>query len=141
MLTTLQKLGIAPSFSRPGISDDNAQAEAFFRTLKYHPGYPGKGFKTLEAVRAWVLKFVRWYNTEHRHSSIGYMTPQAVHYGLAPALRELRQTALDTAFRASPRRFKGLRPTPGKLPTAVWINPPAPEIVTTQTPSPCTVNS
>ena len=49
--------------------------------------------------------------------------------------------ALDTAFRASPRRFKGLRPTPGKLPTAVWINPPAPEIVTTQTPSPCTVNS
>lgn len=133
-------LDIAKSHSRPHVSDDNPYSESQFKTMKYRPDFPAR-FGCIEDARLHCQAFFAWYNTEHRHSSIGYMTPQAVHYGLAPALRELRQTALDTAFRASPRRFKGLRPTPGKLPTAVWINPPAPEIVTTQTPSPCTVNS
>lgn len=68
MLVTLQKLGIAASFSRPGVSDDNAQAEAFFRTLKYRPGYPGKGFEPFERARDWVKNFVHWYNHKHRHS-------------------------------------------------------------------------
>jgi len=66
MLATLQMLGIAPSFSRPGVSDDNAQVEAFFRTLKYRPSFPFKGFGTLESAQQWVLKFVRWHNNEHR---------------------------------------------------------------------------
>ena len=81
MLTTCQKLGTALSFSRPGVSDDNAQVEAFFRTLKYRPGYPAKGFQTLEAARQWVCSFVGWYNFEHRHSAIKFVTPAQRHRG------------------------------------------------------------
>jgi hypothetical protein len=69
------------------------------------------------------------------------MTPQAVHYGHAQALREVRQVALDTVFRATPNRFKGCRPTPHELPTAAWINPPASERDTTTKNELCTVNS
>lgn len=136
----LVDLDIAKSHSRPHVSDDNPYSESQFKTMKYRPDFPAR-FGCIEDARLHCQAFFAWYNTEHRHSGIGYMTPQAVHYGLAPALRELRQAALDTAFLAFPRRFKGLRPTPSKLPTAVWINPPAPESVATQTPSPCTVNS
>jgi transposase InsO family protein len=75
MLATLQKLGIAPSFSRPGVSDDNAHAEAFFRTLKYRPGYPSKGFKNLDEARDGSMKFVRGYNTRHQHSALKFVTP------------------------------------------------------------------
>ncbi|MCP5843114.1 IS3 family transposase, partial [Klebsiella pneumoniae] len=41
----LQELGIEPSYSRPGVSDDNAFIESWFRTLKYVPAYPSVGFK------------------------------------------------------------------------------------------------
>src|SRR5690606_14766319 len=70
MLATLQKLGVVPSFSRPSVSDDNAYSEALFRTLKYTPAYPKKPFTSIEQARAWVHRFVTWYNTEHRHSGI-----------------------------------------------------------------------
>lgn len=76
MLATLQKLGIASSFSRPGVSDDNAQAEAFFRTLKYRPGYPTKGFLTLDAARQWVRKFVSWYNFERKRPAKSSSQPR-----------------------------------------------------------------
>jgi putative transposase len=136
----LVDLDITKSHSRPHVSDDNPYSESQFKTMKYRPDFPAR-FGCIADARLHCQTFFAWYNTEHRHSGIGYMTPQAVHHGHAPVLRELRQAALDAAFRAAPQRFKGLRPTPSKLPTAVWINPPAPEIVTTQTPSPCTVNS
>lgn len=122
MLTTLQKLGIAPSFSRPGVSDDNAQAEAFFRTLKYRPGYPGKGFKTLEAVRAWVLKFVRWYNTEHRHSALKFVTPAQRHEGADIAVLVARKALYEKAKAANPGRWRGTTRNWDR-PATVWLNP------------------
>jgi putative transposase len=69
------------------------------------------------------------------------MTPQAVHYGHAQALRKVRQATLDAAFLCSPNRFKGRRPSPATLPTAAWINPPTSDAITQKTKQPCTVNS
>lgn len=108
--------------------------------MKYRPDFPAR-FGCIEDARLHCQEFFAWYNTVHRHSGIGYMTPHAVHYGRAQALRATRQVALDTAFRATPNRFKGSRPTPCALPTAAWINPPASEISTQKTPSTCTLNS
>src|SRR5690625_5831194 len=81
MLATLQRLGIVPSFSRPSISDDNPYSESLFRTLKYTPAYPSKPFASIEQAQTWVHKFVRWYNSEHRHSAIRIVTPEQRHYG------------------------------------------------------------
>jgi len=81
MLATLQKLGVVPSFSRPSVSDDNPFSEALYRTLKYRPQYPEQAFEGLSAARAWVECFVRWYNHEHRHSAIRFVTPQERHSG------------------------------------------------------------
>ena len=136
----LVDLDIAKSHSRPYVSDDNPYSEAQFKTMKYRPEFPAR-FGSIEDARAHCQAFFPWYNTMHRHSGIGYMTPQAVHYGQAPALRDVRQAALDAAFLASPSRFKGRRPQPPALPTAAWINPPPSETIAQKTPQPCTVNS
>jgi transposase InsO family protein len=74
--TMLAKLGITASFSRPRVSNDNAYAESIFRTLKYAPAFPRNGFESLEAARNWVHGFSHWYNTQHRHRGINYVTPQ-----------------------------------------------------------------
>jgi len=122
MLETLRRLGIAPSFSRPGVSDDNAQVEAFFRTLKYRPAYPAKGFATLEAARSWVLKFVRWYNGEHRHSALKFVTPVQRHSGTDIAVLRTRKALYETAKQARPERWSG--PTRNWEHCAtVWLNP------------------
>ena len=115
MLATLQKLGIASSFSRPGVSDDNAQVEAFFRTLKYRPGYPTKGFLTLDAARQWVRKFVSWYNFEHRHSAIKFVTPAQRHGGEDVAVLLARDSLYQQAKAARPERWRG--------PTRDWSRP------------------
>ena len=44
VLAMLHWLGIMPSYSRPRVSDDNAFVEALFRTAKYRPIFPQKGF-------------------------------------------------------------------------------------------------
>ena len=108
--------------------------------MKYRPDFSAR-FGCIVDARAHCQAFFAWYNTAHRHSGIGYMTPQAVHYGHAQALRELRQAALDSAFVTSPKRFKGRRPQPHALPTAAWINPPTSETATSKTQQPCAVNS
>ena len=82
MLATLQALGVIPSFSRPSVSNDNPYSESAFRTLKYRPWYPTRPFDSLEAARAWVEGFVHWYNEQHRHSAISYVTPHQRHEGL-----------------------------------------------------------
>lgn len=79
MLSTLQRLGVAPSFSRPSVSNDNPFSESLFKTLKYCPQYPTRPFTTLAEARVWVEKFVTWYNTEHLHSEIKFVTPQSRH--------------------------------------------------------------
>ena len=94
--------------------------------MKYRPDFPAR-FGCIEDARLHCQAFFAWYNTEHRHSGIGYMTPSSVHYGQAQAAHLPRQGTLDAAFLANPKRFKGRRPEPPELPSAVWINPPATE--------------
>jgi putative transposase len=129
----LVDLDIAKSHSRPHVSDDNPYSESQFKTMKYRHDFPAR-FGCIEDARAYCQAFFGWYATEHRHSGIGYMTPHAVHYGHAQALRNARQAVLDVAFTDHPNRFKGRRPQPQALPTAAWINPPTSE-ATTQKPS------
>ena len=124
----------------PYVSDDNPYSEAQFKTLKYRPDFPAR-FGCIEDVQAHCQAFFAWYNNEHRHSGIGYMTPHSGHYGHAQALREVRQAALDAAFLACPKRFKGRRPQPPKLPTAAWTNPPPSESTTPTTTTTTTNNN
>ena len=90
MLATLKALGVMGSFSRPSVSDDNAYSEALFRTLKYRPGYPSKPFSDITQARQWVEGFVNWYNHEHRHSAIKYVTPAQRHSGLDASILQNR---------------------------------------------------
>jgi len=106
MLATIKALGIRGSFSRPGVSDDNAHVEALFRTLKYRPGYP-RTFDSLEHARAWATDFVRWYNHEHMHSAIGFVTPDDRHTGRDIAILENRKVVYAAARQRNPRRWTG----------------------------------
>lgn len=105
MLATLQRLGVVASFSRPSVSDDNPYVEAVFRTLKFRPGYPRKPFASLEAARQWVDQFVQWYNHEHMHSAIRYVTPEDRHQGRDIELLAARRTLYQCARRGTPRRW------------------------------------
>jgi putative transposase len=107
MLATLQRLGIAASFSRPRVSDDNAVCEALFRTLKYRPGYPRKPFASLQDARAWVETFVAWYNDEHLHSGIKYVTPSDRHARRDKPILAARHEVYTNAKKAAPRRWTG----------------------------------
>ena len=65
--------------SLPQVSDDNPFSEAQFKTLKYHPGFPGR-FHDITAAIAFCRTFFPWYNTEHRHGGIAMRTPDDVHH-------------------------------------------------------------
>jgi transposase InsO family protein len=119
----LEALGIRPSYSRPGVSDDNAHMEAWFRTAKYRPSYPTKGFADLERARAWASKLVTWYNHEHLHSAIGFVAPAKRHAGEATALLAARKRVYEAARARNPRRWS--RATRRwHDPAHVWLNPP-----------------
>jgi putative transposase len=120
----LADLAVTKTHSRPHVSNDNPFSEAQFKTLKYNPHFPER-FGSLEDGRAFGQDFFRWYNQEHRHSGLGFLTPAVVHYGVAAAVREQRQHVLAAAYAAHPERFVKGRPHPADLPQAVWINPPA----------------
>lgn len=107
MLATLQALGVMPSFSRPAVSNDNPYSESLFRTLKYRPAYPSQSFESLSVARQWVADFVDWYNHEHRHSAIGFVTPAQRHAGLDAALLRNRTTIYEAAKRRCPQRWSG----------------------------------
>ncbi len=119
----LADLGVVKTHSRPQVSNDNPFSEAQFRTLKYCPQFPDR-FGSLEDGRAFGQEFFRWYNQDHRHSGLGFLTPATVHFGQAAAVRAQRARVLTTAYAAHPDRFVKGRPQPADLPTAVWINPP-----------------
>lgn len=119
----LADLGVTKTHSRPYTSSDNAFSEAQFKTLKYRPGFPERFDSILES-RRFAHAFFDWYNHEHRHSALGLMTPAALHYGRAEALRSERTRVLHRAFQENPERFVHGKPQPPKLPRAVWINPP-----------------
>jgi putative transposase len=107
MLATLQTLGVMPSFSRPVVSNDNPYSEAMFRTLKYRPDYPKKAFADLAQARNWVTRFVSWYNNEHRHSAIKFVTPAQRHAGRDIELLTARKAVYDAARDANPLRWSG----------------------------------
>lgn len=107
MLATLQNLGVVPSFSRPRVSDDNPYSEALFRTLKYRPEYPSRPFSSLDEAREWVGAFVNWYNSEHLHSSIRFVTPDDRHFGREAAILEKRQQVYEKARGKNPNRWSG----------------------------------
>ena len=107
MLATLQTLGIMPSLSRPSVSNDNPYSESLFRTMKYRPVYPQKPFESLRAARRWVTSFVQWYNHEHRHSAIGFVTPAERHEGMDEALLLKRVNVYEAAKNAHPERWSG----------------------------------
>ena len=107
MLATLQKLGVIPSFSRPDCSNDNPFSESLFKTLKYRPAYPQRLFESLMAARQWVGMFMRWYNEEHRHSAIKFVTPAQRHAGLDGALLRKRAEVYEAAKARRPERWSG----------------------------------
>ncbi|MBV8723528.1 MAG: transposase family protein, partial [Candidatus Eremiobacteraeota bacterium] len=93
-------LVITKSHSRPRVSDDNPYSESQFKTLKYRPDFP-KRFESFDAARRHMRMFFDWYNGQHRHSGIAFLTPADVHFGRAPEVLAARQRALDTAFAAT----------------------------------------
>jgi len=119
----LADLGVTKTHSRPYVSDDNPYSESQFKTIKYMPKFPGR-FGPIEHAREFCTGFFPWYNTEHRHSGIGLMTPEMVHYGLAEEVWKARQEVLLKAYAAHPERFVKKVPEPPRLPEAVWINQP-----------------
>lgn len=107
MLATLQKLGVMPSFSRPGVSDDNPFSESLFKTMKYCPKFPSEGFESIEAARAWVKEFVEWYNNMHLHSGIKFVTPSQRHLGQDKEILIKRKKVYEEAKQKNPNRWSG----------------------------------
>ena len=107
MLATLQELGVVPSFSRPSVSNDNPYSESLFRTLKYRPEYPEKAFEDLTSARSWVYGFVNWYNHEHLHSAIKFVTPEQRHTGEDKEILARRKQIYQQAKLKYPERWSG----------------------------------
>ncbi len=99
------ELGVTTSYSRPRVSNDNPFAESLFRTCKYRPDWPSAGFKSLDEARTWVLKFTRWYNYEHKHSKLRFVTPHQRHTGQDIAILAQRKERIEAAKAAKPSRW------------------------------------
>jgi putative transposase len=119
----LADLGVTKSHSRPHVSNDNPYSESQFKTLKYRPEFPER-FGSMEEARGFCQTFFPWYNTEHHHSGIGFLTPRQVHYGLAKRIVKEREAVLKMAYERYPDRFKRGLPKSMPLPESVWINKP-----------------
>jgi putative transposase len=119
----LADLGVTKSLSRPRVSNDNPYSESQFKTLKYRPEYPGR-FGSIADAREYCRGFFPWYNHEHRHSSLGYLTPGVVHSGLAEEQRQAAAAVLAQAFERTPERFVNRPPMPLAVPAEAWINAP-----------------
>jgi putative transposase len=122
MLATLHKLGVIPSFSRPSVSNDNPYSESLFRTMKYRPEYPSRPFENIDQAQSWVDGFVFWYNTEHLHSSIRYVTPDDRHFGREGQILTNRRNVYEKARSRNTNRWsKNIR---NWYPVhQVWLNP------------------
>lgn len=128
VLAMLNWLGIDFSYSRPRVSDDNPYAESLFRTAKYRPEFPVSGFESLEAARAWAANFVRWYNVDHRHSGIRYVSPDQRHTGADRAILQARHALYLEARQRHPARWS--RNTRDWSPIhAVTLNPERDSVV------------
>ena len=122
LLATLERLGVASSFSRPAVSDDNPYSESLFKTLKYRPSYPESAFSDLDQASQWVSRFVQWYNSEHLHSAIRFVTPISRHQCRDTAILAKRTAVYEKAKRRNPLRWSG--PTRNwSAVTEVFLNP------------------
>ena len=123
MRAAMGELGVVPSFSRPRVSNDNAYAEALFRTAKYCPLWPERPFETIEQAREWVLRFAAWYNEEeHRHSVVKYVTPSQRHRGADRQLHSQRASLYEAARQTHPERWCAACRN-WQLEDAVYLNP------------------
>lgn len=120
------KLGILRSYNRPHVSNDNPFSESQFGTAKQHSSFPGRFGGIVDAL-TWGREFFPWYNHEHHHSGLAYLTPATVHHGRVDEVLEQRDRALLRAYETHPERFVRGRPSAPRPPLAVWINPPEPE--------------
>ena len=127
---TMERLGVVPSFSRPRVSDDNPFSESLFRTLKYRPSYPREPFATLDAARAWVADFVAWYNDEHFHSGIGFVTPASRHRGHDEVVLAARRRIYARAKARRPERWSR-HARPWATPKTVRLHPNMADQLTT----------
>ena len=123
MLGMLEMLGVIPSFSRPSVSDDNPYSESLFKTIKYHPSFPIiTKFETIVDARIWMEKFVKWYNTEHMHSGLKFVTPEQRHLGLDKDILNNRQQVYLEAKQQHPERWSG-NTRNWELPDFITLNP------------------
>jgi hypothetical protein len=107
VLAMLHWLGVKPSYSRPRVSDDNAFVESLFRNAKYRPAFPAKGFADLDQARTWARSFAHWYNHDHRHSGIRYVSPTQRHAGDDHAILAARHELYLRAKEQNPARWSG----------------------------------
>ena len=135
VLAMLNWLGVKPSYSRPRVSDDNAYAEALFRTAKYRPEFPAKGFADLDDARTWASGFVRWYNHDHRHSGIRYVSPAQRHAGDDHAILAARHALYSRARELNPARWSG-RTRNWSPVGAVTLNPERDSIIRSHSAAP-----
>jgi putative transposase len=119
----LAELGVTKTHSRPHVSNDNPYSESQFKTMKYRPEFPDR-FGSFPDARGFLTEFFHWYDHEHHHSGLGYLTPYEVHYGLAEKRRLRRAAVLEQAYEKNPQRFVRGVPKPARLPSAAWINKP-----------------
>jgi putative transposase len=131
----LADLGVTKTHSRPHVSNDNPFSEAQFKTLKYRPAFPER-FGSIQDARASCHDFFAWYNTAHRHSSLGLLTPHDMHHGMADERVAARAGVLAAAYAAHPERFPGGLPQPSTCPREVWINRPSTRVTED---APCTI--
>lgn len=132
LMETLYRLNVVSSYSRPRVSNDNAFAESIFRTCKYRPDYPSKGFVDIQTARDWVLKFVYWYNHRHKHSGLKFVSPVDRHEGRDDEIMQKRHTVYEAAKARNPGRWSaGTRSW--KLPESVYLNPEKDQTVLAET--------
>ncbi|WP_434965436.1 IS3 family transposase [Escherichia coli] len=105
LLAKMYALGVLSSYSRPRVSNDNPYSESLFRTLKYCPWWPENGFRTIDDARVWVNRFVNWYNFEHKHSGIKYVTPAERHQGNDMKILAARKAVYQLAREQHPERW------------------------------------
>lgn len=119
----LSDLGITKTHSRPYNSNDNPYSESHFKTVKYHPIFPGR-FHSMTECRNFCTNFFEWYNLKHYHSGIGFLTPESIHYGFAQEILDNRYKVLLDAYYQNPKRFRFKKPKEKVVHQSVWINKP-----------------
>jgi len=82
-------------FARPRTPNDNPYVEAAFGTIKGMPEYPGR-FIDRSDGQNYFGKYFPWYNTDHFHSGIDYVTPEQCHQGLREEIVARRRSQHQT---------------------------------------------